>query len=112
MHIKPTSCINPNIIKSVFKGFPYRAHLICSEIYIKRKEIFLIDMLVENGHSKQVLENLLIKYNNKKNNTNNHENNTENRDYNNLKKLPWFPKIVPRMKCEFKKIKTHIAFTF
>ena len=25
IHIKPTSCINPNIIKSVFKGLLHRA---------------------------------------------------------------------------------------
>ena len=34
-------------------------------------------MFVENGHNKQLLKNLVIKYNNKKN-KNNHENNTEN----------------------------------
>ena len=38
-------------------------------------------MFVENGHKKQLLKNLVIKYNNKKNNKNNHENNTENRKY-------------------------------
>ena len=40
IHIKPTSCIDPNIIKSVFKGFLYRAHSICSEKYIKEEEKF------------------------------------------------------------------------
>ena len=88
IHIKPTSCINPNIIKSVFKGFFHRAHSICSEKYIKEEEKFLIDMSVENGHNKQLLKNLVMKYNNKKNNKNNRENNTENRDYSNLKNLP------------------------
>ena len=77
IHIKPTSCINPNIIKSVFKGLFHRAHSICSEKYIKEEEKFLIDMFVENGHNKQLLKNLVMKYNNKKN-KNNHENNTEN----------------------------------
>ena len=77
IHIKPTSCIDPNIIKSVFKGFLHRAHSICSEKYIKEEEKFLIDMFVENGHNKQLLKNLVIKYNNKKN-KNNLENNTEN----------------------------------
>ena len=78
MHIKPTSSINPNIIKSVFKGFLRRAHLICFKKYIKQKESFLIDMFVENGRNKQLLKNLVIKYNNKKHNKNNHENSTEN----------------------------------
>ena len=45
-------------------------------------------MFVENVHNKQLLKNLVIKYNNKKNDKKNHENNTENRDYKNLKKLP------------------------
>ena len=38
IHIKPTSCIKPNIIKSVFKGFLHRALSICSEKYIKEEE--------------------------------------------------------------------------
>ena len=109
IHIKPTSCIDSNIIKSVFKGFLHRAHSISSDKYIKEEEKFLIDMFVENGHSKQLLKNLVIKYNNKKNN--NHENNTENRDYKNLKKLPWIPNISPKIKREFKKIGKDIAFT-
>ena len=81
IHIKPTSCINPNIIKSVFKGFLHRAHSICSKKYIKKEEKFLIDMFVVNSCNKQLQKNLVIKYNNKNNNKNNHENNTENRDY-------------------------------
>ena len=78
-NIKPTSCIDPNI-KSVFKGFLHRVQSICSEKYIKEEEKNLIDMFVENGRNKQLLKNLVIKYNNKKNNKSNLENNTENRD--------------------------------
>ena len=111
IHTKLTSCIDPNIIKSVFKGFLHRAHLTCSEKYIKEEEKFLIDMFVENGHNKQLLKNLVIKYNNKKNNKKNHENKTENRNYKNLKKLPWIPNISPKIKREFKKIGKDIAFT-
>ena len=39
-HIKPTSCIDSNITKSVFKCFLHRPHSICSEIYIKEEEKF------------------------------------------------------------------------
>ena len=81
IHIKQTSCFNRNIIKSVFKSFLHRAYSICSEKCIKEEEKFLIDMFVENGHKKQLLKKLVIKYNNKKNNKNNYENNTENRKY-------------------------------
>ena len=79
IHIKPTSCIDPNIIKSVFKGFLRRAHSMFRKIYQRRK-VFnrIFNRFVENGHNKQLLKNLAIKYNNKKNNKNNHENNTEN----------------------------------
>ena len=97
IHIKPKLCIDPNIIKSVFKGLLHRAHSICSQKYIKEEEKFLIDVFIENGHSKQLLKNLVIKYNNKKN-KNNHKNSTENRDYKNLKKLPWIPNISPKKK--------------
>ena len=34
-------------------------------------------MFAEDGHNKQLLRNLVIKYNNKRNNKNNHKNNTE-----------------------------------
>ena len=40
IHIKPTSCIDPNIIKSVFKGFLHRAHSICSKNISKKKKSF------------------------------------------------------------------------
>ena len=68
-------------------------------------------MFVENGHNKQLLENLVIKYNNKKSCKNNHENNTENREYKNLKKLNWIPNISPKITREFKNIGKDIAFT-
>ena len=38
IHIKPTSCIDPNIIKSVFKGFLHRVHSTFSEKYIKEEK--------------------------------------------------------------------------
>ena len=101
IHIKPTSCIDPSIIKSVFKGFLHRAHSsIRSEKYIKEEEKFLIDMFVENGHNKQLLKNLVITYNNKSNNKNNHENNTENREYKNLNKLAWDSKYQSKNKTQ------------
>ena len=59
-----------------------------SRKYIKEGEKCLIDMFLENGHSKRLSKNLVIKYSNKENNKNNHKNNTENRDYKIQKKLP------------------------
>ena len=79
IHIKPTY-IDSDIIKSVLNGFLHRTHSICYEKYIKEEEKVLIDVLVENGHNKQLLENFVVKCNNKNKNKNNHENNTENRE--------------------------------
>ena len=84
----------------------------CSDKYIKEEENFLIDMLVENGHGKQLLKNLVVEYNNKNNNKNNHENNTQNRDYINLNKLPWIPNISPKMKSEFKQNRERYCLHF
>ena len=66
MHIKPTSCFDPNTIKSVFKGFFHKAHSICFEKHTKKEEKFLIDMFVENSHNKQLLKNLVVQYNKNK----------------------------------------------
>ena len=67
IHIKPTSCIDPNTIKSVSKGFLLIAHSISQEKYIKEEEKFLIDMFAENGYNKQLLKNLVVECKNKKN---------------------------------------------
>ena len=49
INIKPNSCIDPSITKSVLKGFVHRTHTICSEKYIKEETYFLVDMFVENA---------------------------------------------------------------
>ena len=66
IHIKPKSCLYPSITKSVFKGFLYGAHTICSEKYIKEETQLLVDIIVENGHKKTFLETLVKDYNSKK----------------------------------------------
>ena len=53
------SCINPSIIKSVFKSFVHRANTVYSEKYIKEKTQFLIDRFVENEHKRTFPENLV-----------------------------------------------------
>ena len=96
IHIKPTSCIDPNIIKRVFRDFLHRSHSISFEKYIKEEEKLLIGMFFESGHNIQLLRNsTIIQHNNKKNNKSNHESNTKNRDYTNLIKLPSIPNISP-----------------
>ena len=110
VNIKPTSCIDPRIIKSVLKGSLHKTYSICSGKYIKEEEKLLINFFVENGHKKQLLKSLIIEYNNKNNNKSNHKNNTQNWDYTNLKKLPWILNIGPKIKREFKKIGKDVVF--
>ena len=93
-HIKPNSCIDPSITKSVFKGFLHRAHTICSEKYIKEEMQFLGNMFVENGHKRTFLEALVKDYNTKKKNS-------DNRNYTNTKKILWVPNIGPKIRKEF-----------
>ena len=40
IHIKPNSCIDSFITKSVFKSFLHLAHTVCAEKYIKEKTVF------------------------------------------------------------------------
>lgn len=60
------SCVDRTITKSVFKGFLYWAHKVCSGKYIKEETRFLIDMFVENGCNRIFPENLVKYYNGKK----------------------------------------------
>ena len=63
------SCVDRTITKSVFKGFLYWAHKVCSGKYIKEETRFLIDMFVENGHKRTLIENLVKYYNTKRKKT-------------------------------------------
>ncbi|XP_065667904.1 uncharacterized protein LOC136088156 [Hydra vulgaris] len=62
VQLKPNSNINPNIIISVFKGFLCRAKKICSKKHLKKEIDFLIDIFVENGHDKNILNNITKNY--------------------------------------------------
>ena len=39
-HIKPNSCIDPTITKSLFEGFLHRYNTVSSEKYIKEETVF------------------------------------------------------------------------
>ena len=52
IYIKPNSCIDPGITKSVFKAFLHRTHIVCSRKYNEEETQFLVDMLVKNGHKR------------------------------------------------------------
>ena len=62
VQIKPHSSINPSILDSVFKGFLVRAHRLCSPKHLEDEIAFLIDVFVENGHTRSNLLNMANSY--------------------------------------------------
>ena len=55
VQIKPHSCIPPDTITSIFKGFLARATKICSEKYLRTEIEYLIEIFCENGHDKKII---------------------------------------------------------
>ena len=106
IYIKPNSCIDPSITKSVFKGFLHRTHLVCSRKYIEEETKFLVDMFVKNGCKRTFLETLFKDYNAK---TKNKKNNDSHK-YTNSNKIPCVPNIGPKIMKEFKKGKQRYYF--
>ena len=62
-NVKPNSCINPEIAKSLSKGFPTSSPQNIFRKINQRKNTVLIHIFVENGHKRTFLENLVKDYN-------------------------------------------------
>ncbi|XP_065643064.1 uncharacterized protein LOC136074653 [Hydra vulgaris] len=107
VQLKTNSNINPNIIISVFKGFLCRAKRICSQKHLQNEIDFLIDIFVENGHDKNILNYITTDYlkNSSKNNT------CQPFDTQSLIKLPWIPIIDLKLRKEFRKQNIKVIFT-
>ena len=96
VQIKPHSNICPSITMEVFKGFLSRALHICSENYLAQE----ISVFAENGYSFTILEKVTKKYTN--NITSKQEKvNIETIKNDKIVKLPWVPKIGPKLRKEF-----------
>ena len=81
VQIKPHSCIPPDTITSIFKGFLVRAPKICSDKYLREEKEYLTDIFCENGHDRKILQKLINSFGKKtrctnNNNNNNNDNNT------------------------------------
>ena len=84
----------------VFKGFLSRALHICSESYLAQEIEFLINVFAENGHGIVVLEKVAKEYMN--NVTSVKEKvNIETIKNSKIVKLPWLPKLGPKLRKEF-----------
>ncbi|XP_065683281.1 uncharacterized protein LOC124809569 [Hydra vulgaris] len=59
VQIKPNSCHDPKIVNGIFKGFVHRALYLCSNNNIEQELLFLVDVFVENGYKKTILEHII-----------------------------------------------------
>ena len=65
MQFKPDSCHDEKIKFGIFKGFLHRAKSICTENFLKDEIQFLINVFVENGYNRKVLEDIADSHHNK-----------------------------------------------
>ena len=100
VQIKNNSCIDPNITKGVFKGFLARAWRICSEQHRNEEIEFLISVFVENGHTEGFLRKIAKDYVPPE--FRNNEESENERESKPIVKIPWIPKIAPKLKKIYK----------
>ena len=102
VQIHPSSSVNPSTVYGVFKGFLARARRICSSDHLDEEIEFLVTMFVENGHDRSRLMDIVNHPS-----TNRPEQTTEMKS---TVRLPWIPKIGPRLRSVFKKHGVKVVF--
>ena len=108
VQIKPHSCINPSIAEGVFKGFLSRAHRLCSPAHLQEEINFLINIFTENGHDKQNLEQIAEKYSPPADPIEDQQDGTHKDKF---VKIPWIPRLGPRLRTMYKKYGIKVIFT-
>ena len=103
VQIKPTSSVDPKIIKGVFKGFLSRAYKTCSEKYLEAEINFLIDIFVENGYTRDSLKTIVGHYQP-------YNRIQHNSDTKKIVSLPWIPGLSYKLKRSFKKVGLKTVF--
>ena len=79
VQIKPHSCIPPDTITSIFKGFLARANKVCSEKYLRAEIQYLTEIFCENGHDRKTLQKIINSFGKKTHDPNNINNNNNNK---------------------------------
>ena len=103
IQLKPNSCHDERIKLGVFKGYISRAKSICSPQYINEEIEFIINIFVENGYDRRVLENIV----------NNKNKRTQEKKQDTRKKyvsLPWIPGLSPKLKKSFRNAGYTVSF--
>ena len=93
IQIKSTSCHDENIKYGIFKGFLHRAKTICTQEYIDEEIKFLVNVFVENGYNRQILEKII--------NFSNTRRISQNKDHIKFVSLPYVPGISGKLKKVF-----------
>ena len=86
----------------MFKGFLHRAKEICSRQHLQEEITFLIDVFVENGYKRQVLERIANPNNNRPRNTQGNKNM--------FVSLPYVPGIDKKLKKVFSKAGLNVVY--
>ena len=107
VQIKPHSCIPPDTIASIFKGFLARATKICPEKYLRVEIQYLTDIFCENGHDSKTLQKIINNFEKKTHGTNNNNNNNTNKKQTTT--FPWISKIGLKFKKEIQKFGFRVA---
>ena len=93
IQIKPHSCIPPDTIISIFKGFLARATKICSENYLREEIEYLTDIFCENEHDRKTLQKIINNVEKKTRGTNNNNNDNNNNNNTNKKQTIGYQKL-------------------
>ena len=100
VQIKPSSCVNPSIIKGVFKGFLARARRICSDQYLEEEIDFLVKVFAKNGHDIEELKRIAHSYS-----VDNVVNDTAKviSERKSFVRIPWIPVLGPKLRVIMRK---------
>ena len=102
--IKPYSCIPPDAITSIFKGFLATA----TKKYLRMEIQYLTHIFCENGHGRKTLQKIINNFEKKTRSIKNNNNNNINKKQ--IITFPWTPKVEPKIKKEMKKFRFRVAF--
>ena len=102
IQIKPSSCHDEKIKLGVFKGYISRAKSICSAEYLNKEIEFIINVFVENGYERKVLENIV--------NSQSKPKRKENQTKKQYVSLPWIPGLSTKLRKVFKNVGYSVSF--
>lgn len=102
IQVKPNSCHDEKVKIGIFKGYISRARSICSEEYLNEEIEFIVNIFVENGYDRKLLQNIVNNKNKSKPN-----NDQVRKPY---VSLPWIPGINKKLRKSFENAGYTVSF--